>query len=72
MLKPVLRGKFSLFSQSLQLCVLIMDYCYYLYDTSNQGSKGLIDWWIKNIPNYDTQNYPFSRLQLVVETLGHP
>ena len=22
------------------------------------------------IPNYDTQNYPFSRLHLVVKTLG--
>ena len=23
------------------------------------------------IPNYDTHNYPFCRLQLVVETFGH-
>ena len=26
---------------------------------------------IMYIPNDDTQNYPFSRLQLVAETFGH-
>ena len=41
----------------------------------NQGSKGIRQ-WLKNwctmyIPNDDTQNYPFCRLHLVVETLGH-
>ncbi len=27
--------------------------------------------WIEYIPNDDTQNYPFCRLQYVVETFGH-
>ena len=26
---------------------------------------------LKDLPNDDTQNFPFCRLQLVVETFGH-
>ena len=35
-----------------------------------QGSKG-IGQWPMYIPNDDTQNQPFSRLQLMIETFGH-
>ena len=39
-----------------------------------QGSKGIyktIADKLMYIPNNDKQNYPFCRLQLVVETIGH-
>ena len=37
-----------------------------------QGSKGIRQWPLNSyIPNDYIQNYPFCRLQLVVETLGY-
>ena len=35
----------------------------------NQESKGIRQ-WLMCIPNDDTQNYPFCRLKLVVESIG--